>query len=302
MVSLNSLLLAASAAAGVLAIPFPFDGAAIRSQIQNITERSGTPSETGTNNGFYYSFWTDGSGNVNYANLAAGAYSVTWTGNAGNFVAGKGWNPGSAQEISFSGTYSPSGNSYLSIYGWTENPLVEYYIVEDFGTYDPSSAASQIGSVTSDGSTYKILQTTRTNEPSILGTSTFQQFWSVRSTHRTSGTVNTAAHFNAWAALGLKLGSHNYQILATEGYESSGSATMTVVGGGVATATSSLASSSIASATSSSPAATSSAPATGSGTVAEWGQCGGTGYTGATTCVSGTTCTYSNAYYSQCLP
>ena len=29
---------------------------------------------------------------------------------------------------------------------------------------------------------------------------------------------------------------------------------------------------------------------------------GGTGWTGATTCVSGYTCTYSNPYYSQCLP
>jgi len=34
----------------------------------------------------------------------------------------------------------------------------------------------------------------------------------------------------------------------------------------------------------------------------EWGQCGGIGWTGPTTCVSGTTCTYNNAYYSQCLP
>jgi len=34
----------------------------------------------------------------------------------------------------------------------------------------------------------------------------------------------------------------------------------------------------------------------------EWGQCGGIGWAGATTCVSGTTCVESNAYYSQCLP
>ncbi|TFK40448.1 endo-1,4-beta-xylanase C precursor [Crucibulum laeve] len=33
-----------------------------------------------------------------------------------------------------------------------------------------------------------------------------------------------------------------------------------------------------------------------------WGQCGGQGWGGATTCVSGYTCTYSNPYYSQCLP
>ena len=34
----------------------------------------------------------------------------------------------------------------------------------------------------------------------------------------------------------------------------------------------------------------------------EWGQCGGIGWTGATTCVAGTVCTVINSYYSQCLP
>jgi endoglucanase len=33
-----------------------------------------------------------------------------------------------------------------------------------------------------------------------------------------------------------------------------------------------------------------------------WGQCGGQGWTGPTTCVSGWTCTFSNPWYSQCLP
>ncbi|KAG9080089.1 hypothetical protein FRC06_007088, partial [Ceratobasidium sp. 370] len=47
---------------------------------------------------------------------------------------------------------------------------------------------------------------------------------------------------------------------------------------------------------------TTSAPAsTATGTVPKYGQCGGIGYTGPTTCVSGSTCTYSNDYYSQCL-
>ncbi|KAK7408786.1 Endoglucanase gh5-1 [Neonectria punicea] len=33
-----------------------------------------------------------------------------------------------------------------------------------------------------------------------------------------------------------------------------------------------------------------------------WAQCGGQDWKGSTTCVSGYTCTYSNVYYSQCLP
>ncbi|OBT64684.1 hypothetical protein VE03_05844 [Pseudogymnoascus sp. 23342-1-I1] len=35
---------------------------------------------------------------------------------------------------------------------------------------------------------------------------------------------------------------------------------------------------------------------------AAYAQCGGNGWTGSTSCVSGYTCTYSNDWYSQCLP
>ncbi|CZS97499.1 related to endo-1,4-beta-xylanase [Rhynchosporium agropyri] len=41
-------------------------------------------------------------------------------------------------------------------------------------------------------------------------------------------------------------------------------------------------------------------PPTG-GSVAKFGQCGGLGYHGSTTCVAGTTCVRQNAYFSQCL-
>ncbi|KAJ7172052.1 cellobiohydrolaseII [Mycena filopes] len=33
-----------------------------------------------------------------------------------------------------------------------------------------------------------------------------------------------------------------------------------------------------------------------------FGQCGGQGWTGPTTCATGSTCTFNNAFYSQCLP
>jgi len=35
---------------------------------------------------------------------------------------------------------------------------------------------------------------------------------------------------------------------------------------------------------------------------AAYAQCGGVGFSGATTCVSGYVCTYNSEYYSQCLP
>lgn len=86
----------------------------------------------------------------------------------------------------------------------------------------------EIGTVTSDGSTYNVYRTQEINQPSIEGTATFNEYWSIRQSRRTGGTVTTSNHFNAWAALGLSLGTFNYQIFEVEGDVGSGSAAFTV--------------------------------------------------------------------------
>lgn len=188
----------------------------------------GDPEGNGFHSGYFYSYWSDGRGTVDYRNQVNGTYKVTWT-NVGNWVGGKGWNPGGPKVVQYNGTWSGrNANSYLALYGWTKNPLIEYYIVESFGTYNPSSGTSRLGTVNSDGSDYDIYRTQRVNQPSIVGRATFYQFWSVRKNHRVGGTITIANHFAAWEKSNLKLGAHDYMILATEGYGSSGSAAITV--------------------------------------------------------------------------
>jgi hypothetical protein len=188
-----------------------------------------TSNSTGNQGGYWWTFWTDGGGSVSMSLGSGGYFSVNWS-NCGNFVCGKGWSTGSeSRTITYSGN---RGNAqYYGVYGWMTNPLVEYYIPR-------SGGSSNKGTYQADGTTYTLTTSMRYNKPSIVGDTTFEQYFAGGGS---GGSINFGQHCNGWRSLGMGVGSQNYQVVAIEGWGgSSGSANATVgSGGGGSTTTSS---------------------------------------------------------------
>jgi endo-1,4-beta-xylanase len=169
---------------------------------------------SGTNNGYFWSLWKsdDLSGTVTYTNGSGGNYSVTWNMTKGNFTCGKGWSTGSkTRKIGYNcGSYSLSGGGgSMAYYGWTRNPLMEYYVNEKWGATRPANGSS-LRTVSSDGGSYNVYTAWRSNAPSIDGTQSFRQIFSTRTSQAPTASnrsITFANHVSAWSAAGYALGS-----------------------------------------------------------------------------------------------
>ena len=208
-------------------------------ELINSQQMTLTSNKIGTIDGYSYELWKD-YGNTKMELWGGGNFNCEWS-SIGNalFRIGKKWDCTKTWQqlgsitVNYDVKYYPSGNSYLCVYGWTRNPLIEYYIVESWGSWRPPGGQSQ-GTVNVDGGTYDIYVTDRINQPSIDGNTTFKQFWSVRTSKKESGTVSVDKHFSAWTQKGLRLGLMYEASLTVEGYQSSGKAYVSknVVSGG----------------------------------------------------------------------
>ena len=191
---------------------------------------------TGNEDGYDYELWKD-KGDTVMTLTGGGTFTCQWENiNNALFRKGKKFDCTKTYKelgdisVDYGIDYQPDGNSYMCVYGWTRDPLVEFYVVESWGSWRPPGKAENLGTVEVDGGVYDIYKTTRVEQPSIDGTKTFDQYWSVRQAKpdadgtKFEGTISVSKHFDAWADAGLELGKMYEIALTIEGYQSKGQA------------------------------------------------------------------------------
>jgi hypothetical protein len=193
--------------------------------------------------GYSYELWASGTGTGCMTVYGVDAkFSATWN-NVEDFLGRAGLQFDQTKTPAQIGTISAefaetktasSGLVYIGVYGWTVDPLREYYILDDWGSERPAGIASdgtprtRVGTITVDGDTYDVWMKTRTNKPAITGDNkTFDQYFSIRQTARSCGHISVSEHFSQWIALGLQLGKLYEAKLLVEAQNGSGSIAFT---------------------------------------------------------------------------
>lgn len=209
--------------------------------LPTFTSQAADQQQLGNKDGYDYELWNQwGQGTATMDVGRNGAFTCSWTG-IENCLFRTGQKLGSTKSyedyngmyIDYDVDYEPKGNSYMCVYGWTEDPTVEYYIVEAWGSWRPPGSNDVLGTVEANGNTYDIYRTVRENQPSIHGTETFYQYWSVRQDNpaqnnvkkHIEGRISVSKHFEGWEKAGLDMSGKMYEVaLNIEGYQSEGSA------------------------------------------------------------------------------
>ena len=161
-------------------------------------------------------------GNNSMTHYDNGTFKAVWSG-TNDLVASVGYdygNPVKYQDMQYdcyfrhTKTGSAGGYNYIGIHGWTLEPIVEFFIVDDWYNKPGANLLGQRkGEFTVDGAKYEIYQNQRVAQPSIDGTQSFPQYFSVRSSARQCGHIDISAHFKQWKSLGMNMGDEMRQLM-----------------------------------------------------------------------------------------
>ena len=167
-----------------------------------------------------WELWANTPNNGSITTFATPSFEADWN-NAGDFLARIGYEWGNSgktydtygtisAQLAYKKTGSGGGYSYIGIYGWSTNPCVEWYIVDDSYNGMPVNPGntSNKGTVNIDGGDYILYtrQTTGTGGSRCSGVSNWAQYYSIRKSGRQCGTISITKHFDAWKAASMPLG------------------------------------------------------------------------------------------------
>jgi hypothetical protein len=187
----------------------------------------------------WFLWYTGGSGCMTAYDNLSGAFNAQWN-NPGDFLARIGFWFDETQkfeelgeigaDLRFTRQGNAGGFSFIGIYGWSTNPIVEYYIVEDsFGNGPVQPFGDQLrGNFTVDGAQYNLYSGNKQNQPNITGTNAnFTQVVSVRQNPRQCGHVSISEQFRQWQRIGVNLGFAKEAKILVEAGGGNGSITFT---------------------------------------------------------------------------
>ena len=135
--------------------------------IPTFTTNAADQQQLGTKDGYDYELWNQwGQGTATMDVGSNGAFTCSWTGienclfrTGKKLGSTKNYEDYNGMNIDYDVDYEPKGNSYMCVYGWTEDPTVEYYIVEAWGSWRPPGSNDSLGTVEANGNKYDIYRT-----------------------------------------------------------------------------------------------------------------------------------------------
>jgi endo-1,4-beta-xylanase len=165
-----------------------------------------------------WQIWSNG-GSGSLTTFSTPAFIATWN-NSGDYLGRIGFEWGNAgkaytaygtitADLAFKKNGTAGQYSYVGIYGWSTNPCIEWYIVDDSYSAMPFNTGNPVsGTVDLDGGTYNLVtrNTTGTGGNRCGNVTSWNQFYSIRKSGRQCGTISVTKHFDAWAAKGWTLG------------------------------------------------------------------------------------------------
>ena len=178
--------------------------------------------QTGGSGNLSWEMWANNLSNSSITIFDEPAFSASWN-DAGDYLARIGyewgcWNCDAVPfdqhgtitaDFNYSKNGTAGGYSYIGIYGWTTNPCVEWYIVDDSFNNMPVNPGNttNMGEVEIDGEQYimYLRHTTGTGGSRCSGVNSWDQYYSIRKTARQCGTITISDHFKAWDSLGMSM-------------------------------------------------------------------------------------------------